>query len=62
MLKRLLASKTFWAAIAIIVTTIGAGMTGEMAWLEVAKIVVGSVLTIFMRDAIAGRGPGKYPR
>lgn len=61
MIARLITSKTAWTAIVGVVTALGAAMTGEIEWGEAIKLMFMGLLALFARDAIAGRGPGKYP-
>ncbi|MBU0907748.1 MAG: hypothetical protein KKE05_06350 [Nanoarchaeota archaeon] len=49
----LLKSKTFWAAIAGIITAVGAYLTGEMELATAIQTGIGCLLAIFIRDGIA---------
>jgi len=52
-MKGILKTKTFWAALAGIFGTIGGLVAGEMSIYVGAMAIVGFVLTIFIRDAVA---------
>jgi hypothetical protein len=52
-MKGILKTKTFWAALAGIFGTIGGLVAGEMSVYVAVMAIVGFVLTIFIRDAVA---------
>lgn len=62
MIARLWTSKVFWTAVAGLVTTLGLAATGEIQWLEAGKLAFVALTTMFFRDTLAGKGPGKYPK
>jgi hypothetical protein len=53
MFQRLLKTKTFWVALAGICTAIGVAVSGEITWLEAAKLIGEGILVLCVRDGIA---------
>ncbi len=56
MFRRLIRSKTAYAAIGGILIAIGMGLSGQMEWAEAAKLVFEGLIVLFLRDGIAKRG------
>lgn len=56
MLDRLKGSKTFWAAVVVVVTAVGAYLTGEIELSALLTAVSTAVIGIFLRDGIAKTG------
>tara|TARA_B110000014_G_C19805569_1_gene418291 strand:+ start:44 stop:223 length:180 start_codon:yes stop_codon:yes gene_type:complete len=52
-MKKLLKSKTVWAAVAAIVGAIGGYFTGEIELGEMLQLVVTSALAVFLRHGVA---------
>ena len=52
-MKKLLKSKTVWAAVAAIVGAIGGYFTGELELGEMLQLVVTSALAVFLRHGVA---------
>ena len=48
----LIKTKTFWAALGGLATTVGAVATGEMGWTQALGPAVMSILGIFLRDGL----------
>lgn len=52
MVKNILKTKTFWAAVAGICTAIGGWVSGEVNASQSILLMVGFLMTIFFRDAL----------
>ena len=52
-MKKLLKSKTVWAAVAAIVGAIGGYFTGELELGAMIQLVVTSTLAVFLRHGVA---------
>ncbi len=48
----LVTTKTFWTAVAGVITTVGAVVTGEMGWTSAIAPTVMSLLGVFIRDGM----------
>jgi len=51
--KRLIKKKTFWAAVAAIVTSCGAYFMGEISGAVFYNAVITSLIGVFLRDGMA---------
>jgi VIT1/CCC1 family predicted Fe2+/Mn2+ transporter len=52
-MKKLLTSKTLWAAVAAIVGAVGGYFTGDIEFGEMLQLVVTSALAVFLRHGVA---------
>ena len=52
-MKKLVKSKTVWAAVAAIVGAIGGYFTEDIAFGEMMQLVVTSALAVFLRHGVA---------
>lgn len=48
--KEIFKSKTFWAALAGIVATVGAGLSGQMTWGQAGPAILTALIGIFLKD------------
>ncbi len=46
----ILKSKTFWAALAGIVTAVGSAITGSMSWVQAGTLILTALMGMFLKD------------
>jgi|GEM_PF-1314349 len=56
MFKRIIKTKTFWAAMTAIVASLEQVVTGQMNVVEGVQLVLPAVLALFLRDGMAKAG------